>query len=163
MQAKEADNHPMNVLFYSASLNGIGKRFFRIVVSHIPQERIELCRSMAGLDSRLHKPLDGLAIAVFHVTDRDELGELITRRNLLADFRNILVLPDCDESTTALAHVLRPRFVIYSDGDLPDASVILGKLLQGVQTGFLHNRRRTDWSGEGVTSSIMSRQESSKG
>jgi hypothetical protein len=163
MHAKEGDNHPMNVLFYSASLTGIGKRFFRIVVSHVPQDRIEICRSMALLDSRLHRPLDGLAIAVFHVTDRDELGELITRRDLLVDFRNILVLPDCDENTTALAHVLRPRFVIYSDGDLPDASVILGKLLQGVQTGFLQNRRRTDWSGERVTSSMISGQGSTKG
>jgi hypothetical protein len=153
----------MNVLFYSASLTGIGKRFFRIVVSHVPQDRIEICRSMAVLDSRLHRPLDGLAIAVFHVTDRDELGELITRRDLLADFRNILVLPDCDESTIALAHVLRPRFVIYSDGDLPDASVILGKLLQGVQTGFLPNRRRTDWSGEHATNSTISGQGSIKG
>src|SRR5512136_998598 len=113
----------MNVLFYSASLTGIGKRFLRIVVSHLPQDRIEICRSMAALDSRLHKPLGGLAIAVFHVTARDELGELITRRDLLIDLRNILVLPDSDETTTALAHVLRPRFVIYSDGDLPDASV----------------------------------------
>jgi hypothetical protein len=121
----------MNVLFYSASLTGIGKRFLRIVVSHVPQDRIEICRSIAALDSRLHKPLEGLAIAVFHITVIDELGALITRRDLLADFRTILVLPNCEESTTALAHVLRPRFVIYSDSDLPDASVVLGKMLQG--------------------------------
>ncbi len=136
----------MNVLFYSASLTGIGKRFLRIVVSHVPREQIEICRSMAALDSRLHKPLDGLAVAVFHVTVIDELGALITRRDLLADFRTILVLPNCDESTTALAHVLRPRFVIYSDGDLPDASVVLGKMLQGRTTGPGANR----WDGQAL-------------
>ncbi len=105
---------------------------------------------MAALDSRLHKPLDGLAIAVFHVTDRDELGELITRRDLLADLRNILVLPDCDEVTTALAHVLRPRFVIYSDGDLPDASVVVGKLIQGAKDAT-RDRGRTGWIAESST------------
>ena len=127
----------MNVLFYSALLTGIGKLFLRIVVSHVPQDRIEICHSIAELDSRLHKPLDGLAIAVFHITARDELGDLIARRDLLTDFRNILVLPDSDETTTALAHVLRPRFVIYSDGDLPDASVVLGKMLQGRERASL--------------------------
>ncbi len=127
----------MNVLFYSASLTGIGKRFLRIVVSHIPRDRIEICRSLAALDARLRRPLEGLAIAVFHITLVDELGALITRRDLLADFRTILVLPNCDEATTALAHVLRPRFVVYSDGDLPDASVVLGKMLQGTKKGIV--------------------------
>lgn len=134
----------MKVLFYSASLTDIGKRFLRVVVSHIPQERIDICRSMAALDSRLHMPLEGLAIAVFHVTVIDELRALITRRDLLADFRIIMVLPNCENSTTGLAHMLRPRFVIYSDGDLQDASVVLGKMLQGKKNDALVNR----WHGQ---------------
>ena len=138
----------MNVLFYSASLTAIGKRFLRIVVSHVPQRRIEICRSMDALDSRLHKPLEALAIAVLHVTVIDELGALITRRELLADLRTILVLPNCEESTTALAHVLRPRYVIYSEVDLPDASVVLGKLIQGVRNASPPDRRINTWIGE---------------
>jgi hypothetical protein len=121
----------VNVLFYSAPLKGIGKRFFRIILSHIPQDRIEICQSIADLDSRLHKPLGNLTIAVFHIHSGEELEELIARRALLADFRTILVLPDNEEGTTARGHLLRPRFVVYGDGDLPDASVILGKMLQG--------------------------------
>lgn len=121
----------MNVLFYSASLKGIGKRFLRVILSHVPQDRIEICRSIAALDSRLHMPLDGLTIAVFHIHSGDELEAMIARRELLADFRTILVLPDSEESTIAHGHLLRPRFVVYGDGDLPDASVVLGKMLQG--------------------------------
>lgn len=131
MQPKEDVIHTMNVLFYSAPLKGIGRRFLRIILSHIPQNRIEICRSIAALDSRLHKPLDGLTIAVLHIHRGDELDTLIARRDLLADFRTILVLPDSDENTTARGHLLRPRFVVYGDGDLPDASVVLGKMLQG--------------------------------
>ncbi len=125
---------PMKVLYYSSSLTGIGKRFFRTVLSHIPQERIEMCRSIGNLDSRLHQPLGGMTIAVFHVTERGELESLIARRDLLEDFRTILILPDNEEGTTAMGHILRPRFVIYSDSDLPDASVVLGKMLQGQKT-----------------------------
>ncbi|MHB9099165.1 MAG: hypothetical protein ACYC5X_15220 [Syntrophales bacterium] len=124
----------MKVLFYSATLKGIGKRFFRIILSHMPQDRIEICRSIAALDSQLHKPLGNLTIAVFHIHSGDELEKLIARRDLLADFRIILVLPDSEESTIARGHLLRPRFVVYGDGDLPDASVILGKMLQGYKT-----------------------------
>ncbi len=141
----------MNVLFYSASLTGIGKRFLRIIVSHIPQNRIEICRTMAALDSRLHKPLEGLAIAILHIMKHDELNALISRRDLLTDLRTILVLPDCEDSTTALAHVLRPRFVIYSDADLPDASFVLGKLIQGVRNSFPSDRNRSAWIAELVT------------
>jgi hypothetical protein len=121
----------MNILFYSASLKGIGKRLLRIVVSHVSQNRIEICRSITALDERLHKPLDSLAIAVFHLGSRQELKELIARRDLLADFRTILTLPDDEEGTVADGHRLRPRFVVFSDGDLPDASVVLGKIIQG--------------------------------
>ncbi|MHB8910962.1 MAG: hypothetical protein ACYDAA_18965 [Syntrophales bacterium] len=131
MQPKEELIHTGKVLFYSASLKGIGKRFFRVILSHIPQDRIEICRSIAALDSRLHKPLGGLTIAAFHIHSGDELEELIGRRDLLADFRTILILPDSEEGTIACGHLLRPRFVIYGDSDLPDASVILGKMLQG--------------------------------
>lgn len=120
----------MNLLFYSVSLTGIGKRFLRIAVSHLPEERIEICRSIADLDARLGKPLDGMAIAVFHVRTVDELEALTTRRELLADFRTILILPDSKERTIAGGHMLKPRFVVYSDSDLPDASVVLGKMLQ---------------------------------
>lgn len=127
----------MNILFYSSSLTGIGKRFLRIVLSHIPQGRIEMCHSLATLEERLHQPLGGMTIAVFHITNREELGALIALRELLEDFRIIMILPDSEESTTAMGHILRPRFVIYSDGDLPDASVILGKMLLG-QKAVLH-------------------------
>lgn len=130
-QPKEDAINTLKVLFYSASLRGIGKRFYRIILSHIPQDRIEICRSIAALDSRLHKPLGGLTIAAFHIHGGDELEGLIARRDLLADFRTILLLPDSEEDTTARGHLLRPRFVVYGDGDLADASVVLGKMLQG--------------------------------
>lgn len=123
--------HPMNVLYYSSSLTGIGKRFLRIVFSHVPQDRIEMCHSLATLEERLHQPLGGMTIAIFHITSRGELEALITRRDLLEDFRIIMILPDNEEITTAMGHILRPRFVVYSDSDLPDASVILGKMLLG--------------------------------
>lgn len=121
----------MNVLFYSSSLTGIGKRFLRIVFSHVPQNQIEICHSITTLEERLHQPLGGMTIAVLHIRSREELEALITRRNLLEDFRIIMILPDNDEVTTAMGHILRPRFVVYSDSDLPDASVILGKMLLG--------------------------------
>ena len=119
----------MDILFYSAALTGIGKRLLRIAVSHVPHERVELCRSLAELEVRLRQPLAGQGISILHAADREEMEALITRRELLADFRIILALPDSSETTTALAHVLKPRFLVFSDGDLPDASVILGKML----------------------------------
>jgi hypothetical protein len=121
----------MNILFYSAPLKGIGRRFLRIILSHIPQERVEICRSIAALDERLHKPLEGLTIMIFHIHSKDELEALIARRDLLEDFRTILILPDSDASTISRGHLLRPRFVVYSDSDLPGASFVLGRMLQG--------------------------------
>lgn len=119
----------MDILFYTAALTGIGKRLLRITASHVPRERIELCRSHAELEARLRQSLDGRGIAILHAADRDELEALITHRELLVDFRIILALPDNDEATTTLAHILKPRFLVFSSADLPDASVILGKML----------------------------------
>jgi len=123
----------MNVLYYSSSLTGIGKRFLRIVYSHVPQGRIEMCHSIAALEERLHQPLGDMTIAVFHITTAAELEALIARRYLLEDFRIIMILPDSEATTIAMGHVLRPKYVVYSDSDLPDASVILGKMLLGTR------------------------------
>lgn len=119
----------MDILFYSAALRGMGKRLLRIAVSHIPRERIEHCRSLPELKVRLRQPLDGQGIAMLHTANRDELEAMIACRELLTDFRIILALPDNGDATTALAHALKPRFLVFTDGDLPDASVVLGKML----------------------------------
>ncbi|MDA8125763.1 MAG: hypothetical protein M0009_11310 [Deltaproteobacteria bacterium] len=106
----------------------------QIAADRLPQGRIEICRSVAALDARLHRPTDDMAIAIFHVGDRDELEALIARRELLSDFKIVLALPDAAEGTTARGHLLRPRFVIYSEGDLRNASSILGKMVQGAKS-----------------------------
>ena len=119
----------MDILFYSAALRGMGKRLLRTAVSHIPRERIEHCRTLTELEVRLRQPLDGQGIAMLHTANRDELEAMIACRELLNDFRIILALPDNGEDMTALAHVLKPRFLIFSSDDLTDASVVLGKML----------------------------------
>lgn len=119
----------MDILFYSAALRGMGKRLLRMAVSHIPRERIDHCRSPFELKVRLGQPLGGRGIAMLHTANRGELEAMIACRGLLADFRIILALPDNGDATMALAHVLKPRFLVFTDGDLPDASVVLGKML----------------------------------
>lgn len=119
----------MEILFYSTSLEGIGKGLMRIALSHIPERQIGRCRSLADVEARIRQPLSGMGVAILHAADREELRALIAGRELLDDFRVILALPDNDEVTTGLAHLLKPRFLVFSDEDLPDASVVLGKML----------------------------------
>jgi hypothetical protein len=44
--------------------------------------------------------------------------------------RLVLVLPDEEDETIALAHGLRPRFVTYADGDYSELREVLQKMLK---------------------------------
>ena len=48
------------------------------------------------------------------------------------NLRLVLILPDRDKETIAMAHTLRPRFVTYANGNYSELREVLKKMLSDV-------------------------------
>lgn len=67
---------------------------------------------------------------------RQELLDLKAMWSLFEGLRTILILPDGEKETVAMAHTMRPRFISCGDRDLRDVKAVLEKMMGiSVQNG----------------------------
>jgi len=104
---------------------GIGER----VSTLVPEERLEVYRSIEELAHGLHRLYDHDTIVLLRARDREELLRIVSLRDLLEGLRVILLLPDREEETISLAHRLRPRFLSNSESDFSDTMSVLQKMI----------------------------------
>jgi hypothetical protein len=73
------------------------------------------------------------AVTVLLLTSRMELVNLVQYTDLFCDQKIVLVLPDRNKETVAMAHALYPRFISYADSDLRDVTSVLRNLIANNQ------------------------------
>ncbi len=129
----------MRVILYSAVIDGNAKQLDRLINFLVPEENIEVCRTVASLATKLRQPRVETIITIILTTSSQELMHLLSIGDLLQDTRLFLVLPDRRADTIAKGHRLRPRFIAYSDNDLMESTDVLKKIFE--------NATREDLSG----------------
>jgi hypothetical protein len=119
----------VKILFYSSTKEdpgmGIGARLKTLV----PEERVEVYRSIEELSHGLRRLYDHETIVILQARDREELLRIVSLRDVLQGLRVILLIPDREEETISLAHRLRPRFLSNNEDDLSDTLSVLRKML----------------------------------
>ena len=121
----------MNVLYYSTKIDSAIERLKKAIESVITKEKLEVYSSFDSLSTRLHRPLNGLKIAILLADSDQDLTDFLSLQDLLSELRIILILPDREPSTFARAHILRPRFMTYTDSDFEDIRAVLSKMIDG--------------------------------
>ena len=109
--------------------NNVGKRLAQVLAHLIPDQSIELCYSVDELSDRLCMPVYDISALVMFTRCQDDLEEILEMREHLGDMRTIVILPDSDPFAVTLAHILRPRYVTWADGDLSGAGIMLRRLI----------------------------------
>ncbi len=120
----------MQLLIYASPLNMIGRNLEKKIKSMDVDAHSTYCTSLKALDKYLRQPIDVSPIGILIPSDDGELAALIGMRHLLRDIRLILILSgnrNLDIADTR-AHMLRPRFISYADGDLADVTAVLCKM-----------------------------------
>jgi hypothetical protein len=69
-------------------------------------------------------------VAVLQANSQEDLAALFSIPHRFQDIKTILLAPDREEETIALAHQLRPRFLAYVNKDLYHVAAILEKMLE---------------------------------
>jgi hypothetical protein len=116
----------MNLFFYSTETGG---QLQRLVEALVPEEKVEVYRTIRRLSERFYLPRHSMSVAVLHARSKRELVDIVSLGHLFDDVRIILILPDRKEETIALGHRLRPRFLTFGDDDFTEVLGVLGKML----------------------------------
>lgn len=101
----------MKVILFRPSPIGRGEEFVREIEMRTSPEQLVPCDSLAHLVGEF--PWFGLqkVLLVLLVETQELLLDLLAQRDLLREYRIILVLPDGEEATFTTGHELYPRFV----------------------------------------------------
>jgi len=118
----------MQVLFYASRNDEDKNRLEAAVHDAIPGQAIELFTRLDALRERFRFIVEPDSIAVLLATDREELREMQMFHELFPEIYVILVIPDWQESTVNLAHLLLPRFLSQKADSFTDLIQVLKKM-----------------------------------
>jgi hypothetical protein len=118
----------MKVLFYSTAPIEQRSGIEDLVKGMVPAEDLKIYTTLNSLHHGLTAPDASDAIAILYPGRHFDLLDIVSVQHLLRDKRVILVTPDQETETLALAHQLRPRFLTHVSGDLSTLQEVLGKM-----------------------------------
>jgi hypothetical protein len=120
----------MNILYYTSTINGAGKRLQEAIESVVQAENTEIYRNLESLIQRLRRPTQLLDVSILLANSRTDFLDLLSIRDLLLNLRIILILPDGNKETITRGHTLFPRFLTYANSDFKDVAAVLKKMIQ---------------------------------
>ena len=118
----------MKVILYSPPDYEHGRRLLNIIKKMIPENLLVVFNMIPVLSRGLRGPLSD-TVLILCPSGKEEIRELAALRELICDVRMILVLPDEERDTIAVAHRFQPRFLTVPTPDFKDVSKILGNML----------------------------------
>ena len=118
----------MKLLLYTTASQGVAERARTVLEPIVPEGDVEIYRTINALSRRLRQPKADLTIVVLLLASREDVLDLLAIRHLFRNVRIILVVPDLEDETIALAHRLRPRFLSYLDGNFPGLATVVNRM-----------------------------------
>jgi hypothetical protein len=118
----------MEIFLYVSAIEGKGKEIQGIMKDLFRDEQLQIHRSINSLSQNLQKPWEEKPIVVVLIYRKDELIDLVSRREQLHPVRLVLILPESEEGMISLAHRLRPNYLTYIHKDLKDLKAVLLKM-----------------------------------
>jgi len=118
----------MNIIYYCSVADDTFSKINRIIEVMVPVKKFETVSSLKIMEDHLLSSLSVDFVIIIQVSGAAELKNIIELKELLLDYRIIMILPDDDPNTTVLAHTLHPRLITYKDGDFLDVAAVLSRM-----------------------------------
>lgn len=125
----------MNVLFYMARPGGGGEELLGALPLLVPQKAVETFFDLEGFSERIRRPREPASIAIIWNPEKEDLRRIGAMRDLLRGGRTLIVLPDQEKETVALAHGLLPAFITYVGDGNSEVLSVLRKLTRACGNG----------------------------
>jgi len=117
------------IIYYSAMQGETDARLLQAVETVVSAGEIKICRSVDALSGMLRQPGSRVAIAILLAANKRELLEILFLRDLLAEMKIILILPDSQPEILAKGHLLRPRFLCDQTGNFQEVAAVFNRMI----------------------------------
>ncbi len=107
----------------------IHKNLLKKVREVVPPTQLEEFHDFETLMQFLVRLLDEDQIMVLRVSSPEDFINYRRTREFMRDVQILLVMPDHQEKSLSLGHLLHPRFMTFEDGDFNDLASVLEKML----------------------------------
>lgn len=121
----------IDLILYGHPNRETEKRFHDLITAEAARANTEITNAFELLKERLKRPSDNRKMVLIFADSEQELSQMLSLQHYLSHIPSILILNDHDPKITALAHLLRPRFVGYTDWDT--------RVLLSVVTGMIRH------------------------
>jgi hypothetical protein len=122
----------MNLFFYLPGSRGKGEDVLGAVAPFACGGSLEVFPDLRSFAARMRRPKDSLSVALIWNPTKEDLRAIGSMRDLLTGVRTLLILPDQETETIALAHKIFPTYITYVD---EGASKIVSVLERLTRTG----------------------------
>jgi hypothetical protein len=119
----------MELVIYSTISEERQGELVNVIEPFLPEKEIEVYRTLEEFSLRLKHPAQPNSIALLAPGSRQDLMEMLSRRELLRDLRTIIIAPDHETETVAIAHQFRPRYLAYLNGGFGEIAAVVGKMV----------------------------------
>jgi hypothetical protein len=121
----------MKVFLYTTAVERVARLVKQALELAVPEIFLETYRSASNFARRLRQPKDDLTIVILLLADAEDFLDVLAMRHLFRDVRMIVIVPDTQDETIAMAHRLRPRYLTYIDGNFSGLSTVVDKMVAG--------------------------------
>jgi hypothetical protein len=119
----------MNLMIYACPFDRTAGKMVKHLCRRYGGSNTVYLPSLGDVESYLRQPSCLGKLMVLMPKDRNDLDALIALSHLMRDHRLILVLPEDDIRINAQSHMMRPRFVTYSDCDPSQLTLVVDRLM----------------------------------
>ena len=134
------------LIFFAPLMDEGDRQINNLIDNFTAVSNLEIYRTIDSLSERLREPQKDSLVAVLFAISKETLSDIISIRELLSSPRVILVLPDREADTIAKGHMLRPRFMTYSDTDFGEISAVIDKMFGNISYGKNQGGTEHQWS-----------------
>jgi hypothetical protein len=120
----------MKMVCYAPQGLDCAEQILQHVKQLFPANNILVFNNIAALKDGLRKPSKRPALALFMVPTPKELMELVNIGWMLNDIRTIVLLPDHEDSTITMGHLLTPSFLTFCDADIEEVRAVLNNIVK---------------------------------
>jgi len=116
------------LLLYAPVSQDVRERVVDTLEPVVPDDSMRVCSTIGNLYRNLQTSRQHLTIAVLVLSNRNDLKKLRSIRPMFRDVRILLVLPDTEEETIAMAHRFQPRYLTFVDKNIPALATVVDRM-----------------------------------
>ena len=129
MDISSSESYQIEILIYFSTEDGTGAQLQKIMKQFVSEVQVRIFRNWKVFVNKLMSPKIKRVIVVVVLSQREELLDALSIRDIFHEYKLILILPDQEEETISLGHSLRPNFMTHKMGNFQQLEMVLEKML----------------------------------